>query len=329
MQQPILLVATQDRILRIDPGAGVVEEAEGLDASLPGAVAWDPWAAERAWCGTLEGRVFRSEDGGRSWRSVSPGMGSVMAVSPSPAREDLVWVGTEPSAVWRSEDGGERWREVRGLEDLPSASEWSFPPRPETHHVRWIACHPSLEGRLWVAIEAGALIRTARGGEPWEDRVPRGPRDTHELDIHPSRPEHLRVAAGDGYFESLDGGTTWARPMGGLEVSYMRSVTVAPDDDTLVVVSGASRPRTAYAAGHSDGRVYRRVGEGHWDRVTEGWPDPPSTIAPLLRRGARGGELWAADERGIHRSGDGGIHWDQIIEFIPAPRHLRGFCVQG
>jgi hypothetical protein len=56
---------------------------------------------------------------------------------------------------------------------LPSAKEWSFPPRPETHHVRSIL--PSLRkpNRLHVAIEAGALLRSDDAGATWRDRVPR------------------------------------------------------------------------------------------------------------------------------------------------------------
>src|SRR4029453_16918328 len=49
-----------------------------------------------------------------------------------------------------------------------------------------------------------------------------------------------------------------------------------------VLVSASSGPHSAYIAGRSDGRLYRRVAGGHWERVRDGWPDPPSTIAPLL-----------------------------------------------
>src|SRR4029453_16868663 len=85
---------------------------------------------------------------------------------------DVVWVGTEPSEVWLSADGGTTWEQTSRLETLPSSSEWSFPPRPDTHHVRWIACHPLEPERLWVAIEAGALVSTVDGGRPWGDRGP-------------------------------------------------------------------------------------------------------------------------------------------------------------
>src|SRR5205823_11109183 len=140
---------------------------------------------------------------------------NVTAIAASPAAENVVWAGTEPSEVWRSSDGGTTWARTRGLRELPSSSEWSFPPKPDTHHVRWIACHPDEPGRLFVAIEAGALVSTLDGGGSWRDRVRGGPYDTHELAIHPDAPQRLRASAGDGYFESEDGGATWSKPRNG------------------------------------------------------------------------------------------------------------------
>jgi photosystem II stability/assembly factor-like uncharacterized protein len=251
----------------------------------------------------------------------------VRSLTASPVEADVVWAGTEPSEVWRSGDGGSTWEPTRRLEELPSSPTWSFPPKPETHHVRWIACHPREPGRLWVAIEAGALVSTSDGGRSWRDRVPGGPWDTHELAIHPEAPQQLRVSAGDGYFESPDGGATWGRPREGLEVGYLRSVAIDPGRPDVVIVSAASHPRTAYVAGLSDGRIYRREGSGPWERVRDGWPDPPVTIAPLLLAGRAAGELWAADERGVHRSDDGGSTWRQVAAFPVTPNNLRGLVL--
>jgi len=50
----------------------------------------------------------------------------------------IVYAGTEPSAVFRSVDGSDSWVDLASLRALPSADTWSFPPRPHTHHVRWI-----------------------------------------------------------------------------------------------------------------------------------------------------------------------------------------------
>jgi hypothetical protein len=184
-------------------------------------------------------------------------------------------------------------------------------------------------------------VSTLDGGGTWRDRVRGGPYDTHELAVHRLAPETLRVSAGDGYFESDDGGATWRSPETGLDVGYLRSVAIDPQQPATVIVSAASGPHSAYVAGRSDGRVYRRVAperastglgaaraeaEGRWERVRDGWPERPSTIAPLLCAGTAG-EMWAADERGVHRSDDGGKSWRQVAGYATPPQHLRGLAL--
>lgn len=321
-----VVVATDRQVVVVDAERGGSVVAEGI-TDRPTCLAAAPTVPGRVWCGTAAGGVFRSEDGGRSWRASGLEGRVVMAIAASPADGDVAWAGTEPSEVWRSPNAGATWEHASNLEVLPSSPEWAFPPRPETHHVRWIGCHPHEPGRLWVAIEAGALVSTEDGGRTWRDRVPGGPYDTHELAIHPDAPEVLRVSAGDGYFESDDGGSTWRAPDDGLEVSYLRSVAIDPGNANGVVVSASSGPRTAYVAGRADGRVYRRVAPDQWARIRDGWPDPPRTIAPLLCAGTKAGELWAADERGVHVSDDGGASWRQAWGYDTRPHHLRGIAL--
>jgi ligand-binding sensor domain-containing protein len=321
-----VLVATDREVVVIDVDRGNSASAHGL-GDRPTCLVADPLVHGRAWCGTHRGGVFRSDDGGKSWTSAGLSGRLIMAVAASPVERDVVWVGTEPSEVWRSGDAGATWEPTSRLETLPSSSEWSFPPKPDTHHVRWIACHPLELGRLWVAIEAGALVSTLDGGRTWRDRVPGGPWDTHELAIHRDAPERLRVSAGDGYFESDDAGATWQSPRAGLEVGYLRSVVIDPEHPDVVIVSASSGPRTAYVAGRSDGRLYRRRAGERWERVRDGWPETPTTIAPLLCASANGGPLWAADERGVHRSDDVGKSWRQAGSYAAPPRHLRGLAL--
>ena len=342
-----VLVATDSEILAFDIERGTSASAAGI-SGRPTCLAADVLVHGRAWCGTHRDGVFRTDDGGRSWRAVGLSGRLIMAIAASPVERDVVWAGTEPSEMWRSTNAGTTWEPTSRLETLPSSSQWSFPPRPDTHHVRWIACHPLEPGRLWVAIEAGALVSTVDGGRTWRDRVASGPWDTHELAIHRSAPDTLRVSAGDGYFESDDGGATWRSPSTGLEVGYLRSVAIDPGAQDVVVVSASSGPYTAYVAGRSDGRLYRRVAperpstgpdaassgvgtraevEGRWERIRVGWPDPPSTIAPLLCAGTTAGEMWAADERGVHRSDDSGKTWRRVAGYAAPPQHLRGLAL--
>lgn len=321
-----ILVATDNGVIVLDVERGTSVSADGI-RDRPTCLAADPLVHGRVWCGTEHGGVFRSDDGGNFWRSVGLANRLIMSVAVSPAEQDVVWVGTEPSEVWRSADAGRTWQQTSDLRTLSSSSTWSFPPRPDTHHVRWIACHPVAPARLWVAIEAGALVSTIDGGRTWRDRVPAGPYDTHELAIHPSAPERLRVAAGDGYFESDDAGGTWRSPSAGLEVSYLRSVAIDPEDPDGVLVSGASGPYSAYTAGRSDGRVYRRLTGERWERVRNGWAEPATTIAPLLCAGVNAGELWAADERGMHRSDDRGRSWRRVVTYPSKPKYLYGLAI--
>ena len=336
-----ILVATREEVLIVDPAKGSVERSETeREGVRPTCLAADPSRRGRAWCGTSEG-VLRSDDGGTTWGPAGLDGQEITAIAASPnerassagASEHpvdagaVVYAGTEPSAVYRSTDGGAAWRRAEGLLELPSSATWSFPPRPETHHVRWIACDPGAPGRIYVAIEAGALVTSPDGGVTWQDRPEIAPFDTHELAIHPDRPAALRVSAGDGYWESADGGASWDSPEEGLDVTYLRSVAIDPADPDVVVVSAASHPHSAYMAGRSDGRLYRREGKSRWERVHAGWPNPPATIAPLLAAGREPGELWAADERGVHRSADRGATWRSVAAFDPTPAWLRGLAV--
>jgi hypothetical protein len=63
--------------------------------------------------------------------------------------------------------------------------------------------------------------------------------------------------------------------------------------------------------------------------VTHGWPAEPATIAPLLAAGRAEGELWAADERGLHRSDDSGLRWTQVLGWDRTPDHLRALVLLG
>lgn len=319
-----LVVATESAVVVFDAEGGT-RTSRGVDR--PTCLAADRTRSGRIWCGSDRDGVFVSDDHGDTWRPVGLAGRRIQAIASSPTTSHVVWAGTEPSEIWRSIDAGQAWERLPGLEALPSSATWSFPPRPHTHHVRWIACHPNEAGRLWVAVEAGALVSSNDGGVTWRDRVPGGPYDTHELAIHPGAPNVLRVSAGDGYFESHDAGETWSSPRDGLDVGYLRSVAIDPGDPDVVLVSASRGPRTAYVAGVADGRMYRRTGGARWSRVKSGWPDPPSTIAPLLVSGTAGHEFFAADERGVHRSDDGGVTWQMITDFPDRPRHLRGVAI--
>src|ERR1700719_3322100 len=220
---------------------------EHLAGLSPGCVAVDLSSPAQVYCGTARAGLFRSRNSGRNWEPVGPGIDHPMitaVVVGHAERADgfgIVYAGTEPSAVFRSDTGGDSWVDLAGLRALPSSDTWSFPPRPHTHHVRWIEADVSVADRVFVAIEAGALVRTFDGGRTWRDRVRGGPYDTHTAVTHPLAPGRIYSAAGDGYFESTDAGDSWRSHQDGLKHRYL--VSVAVDRAGPETVAGAATPR--------------------------------------------------------------------------------------
>jgi photosystem II stability/assembly factor-like uncharacterized protein len=296
------------------------------DASLQ-CVAASPLAPDVVCCGTADHGLFRSADAGRTWHRADgidhERVTSVTAAVRAGDREhDSVgddhadtstdervewWAGTEPSRIYRSRDG-RAWTEREGLIDLPSASSWAFPPRPHTHHVRWIETDPHDPDHLYVAVEAGALVQTHDAGETWEDRVADSRRDTHSMATHPHAPGRAYCAAGDGYAETTDGGETWHYPQEGLDHRYCWSVVVDPADPTHRLLSAAKGAMTAHRVGSADSDVYRRRGDQPWERV-EGLPTGAGVTRYVLGVGDEG--FYALSNAGLFHS-VGGESWERL-----------------
>jgi hypothetical protein len=294
-------------------------------------LAADPLRPELVYGGTSGAGVFRSEDAGESWRPANGGLAhrKIMSLAVNPVERangrGVVYAGTEPSSVFRSEDGGERWHELTGLTDLPSSNEWSFPPRPQTHHVRYIQPDPHVAGRLYVAIEAGALVRTDDAGRSWRDRVPSGPYDTHTLATHPAARNRFYSAAGDGYFESHDGGDTWQQPDEGLRHGYLWGIAVHPTDPETLVATAAAGPRQAHYE-PAESTVYCRTAGGPWRESCEGLPRPQGRhVALVAAHPAEPGVFFLDWEVELYRSADGGRVWKRLeVEWPGNRRPSRG-----
>lgn len=276
----------------------------------------DPGTPGRVYCGAGDG-LWRSDDGGATWTPLGDRLPirhvTAVAVGGAPGGSggSAVYVGTEPSHLFRSEDGGLSWTELPALRALPSRGEWSFPPRPHTHHVRWIELDPVVAGRIFVAIEAGALVRTGDAGATWHDRVPGGPFDTHTLATHVAAPGRLYAAAGDGYFESSDGGETWRRDVRGLRHRYLVGVGVARADPDTVFVSAAAGPWTAYDPARGEAVVYGRARGGAW-HAAEGIAAGTGVTVAHFAPGTAPGELYAVNNHGAFRTADAGVRWSAI-----------------
>jgi len=328
----MLYVGTDRRVAVVDADAGTVLEAfvppagDDDDAAGVECVAASRERPARAFAGTFGDGLYRTTDGGASWSRVPLGPAAdgasaaqVTAVAVAPWDPDVVFAGTEPSRVYRSTDGGESFAHLPGLTALPSSDEWAFPPRPHTHHVRWLAPLPGRPGRVLVAVEAGALVvlDVDDGTASFRERPPGARRDTHSMATHAEAVGRAYAAAGDGYAESDRAGEHWRHPQAGLEHRYCWSVAVDAGDPDVRLVSAASGARTAHAPSSAETYVYRKRGDAPFEPAMDGLPEPAGTTRPVLAAGADPGTFYAVSNRGLHETRDAGETWQAVDVDLP------------
>lgn len=110
--------------------------------------------------------LFRSEDGGRSWKKVElPAKYShldIMAVTPDSRDAKATYVSTHEAGVFKSSDGGMTWREMNsGLAG---------------RDVHGVAIDPNVSSKLYAAVreKGDGIYRTKDGGVKWT-RIDNGP----------------------------------------------------------------------------------------------------------------------------------------------------------
>jgi hypothetical protein len=295
-----LLCTRADELVRLD-WDGAAASAETLLAGRP--VRCVAAAGERVLVGTQGEGALLSADGGGEWERVELPEADVFAVAIG-AADGALYAGTEPSRLFVSRGGGE-WRELEALQAIPSRERWSFPPRPWTHHVRWIAPDPHAAERLLVGIELGGLMASEDGGASFSDHRPGARRDVHALAWHPTVPGRAFEAAGDGAAESRDGGRSWRPLEAGRDLRYCWAPAPDRDDPDRWYVSASSGPRAAHAGERASGRLYRWEGEA-WRAL----PLPGESMPYALATGAEGLVAALADGR-LLRSADRGESWEE------------------
>ena len=300
-----LYAATGDGIARLDQTDDEWTVALSLRGSGAQCLAVDPSDAATVYAGLRESGVRRTSDAGETWVDCSPPEPGVFSLAVSAAANGAVYAGTEPSRLFRSDDRGQTWRELDALLELPSRPTWSFPPRPWTSHVRWIAPSPHDAELILVGIELGGLMRSTDGGESWQDHRTGAQPDVHSLAWHPRVAGRAYEAGGGGSAWSADGGETWHAADEGRDRNYTWSVAVDPEDPERWYVSASTGPFAAHGGGDPQARIYRRRDGEPWQVLVGGLPEPlPAMPYALLAAGGRlfagfaDGQLWESTDRG-------------------------------
>src|SRR5690348_16176417 len=256
-----------------------------LNDSRAQCLAVDRRHAGTLYVGTYGKGVWKSSDKGQTWQDMKLPQEDVFSIAVSPV-DGAVYAGCEPSMLFRSEDGGQSWQELSALRSIPSAPTWSFPPRPWTSHVRWIAPNPHDAELLIVGIELGGLMHSSDGGQTWSDHRPDAQRDVHALAWHPAAP-------------GRDRHYTWGR-------------AVDPDDPDCWFISACPGPREAHnPRGNAQAYIYRWRGNGPWQALNGGLPQPLKNFPYALV--SVPGHLFAGLNDGrIYVSHDQGDNWQSL-----------------
>src|SRR5436190_6400844 len=299
-----LYAATGDGIARLDEAGETWTVELSLSGSGAQCLAVDPADADTVYVGLRDGGVRRSVDGGRRWDDCALPEPAVFSLAVSVA-DGAVYAGTERSRLFRSDDHGESWQELEALLELPSRPHWSFPPRPWTSHVRWIAPSPHDPDLLLVGIELGGLMRSSDGGQSWQDHRPGAQPDVHSLAWHLRTPGRAYEAGGGGAAFSTDAGETWQAADEGRDRNYTWSVAVDPDNPECLYVSASIGPFAAHGGGDPQARIYRRRDGDAWQPLAGGLPEPlpamPYALVATdgrLFAGLADGQLWESRDHG-------------------------------
>jgi BNR/Asp-box repeat len=295
---------------------GLVAEKvlEGVGAQCVAVAPGDPAVV---YCGCHGGGLWVSRDGGGFQRSPLP-QEDVFSVAVS-AADGAVYAGCEPSRLYRSRDGGESWQELSALLEIPSAPTWSFPPRPWTSHVRWIAPSPHEADLLLVGIELGGVMLSEDAGASFSDHRPGAVRDVHCVAWHPTEPGRGYEAGGGGAAWSSDSGRTWQRVDEGRDRHYVWALAVDPRDPERWFVSASPGPFEAHGRGSAQALIYR-FEDGVWRPLAGGLPEPIDSLPYALR--IEDGSLYAGLGDGrVYASADGGDSWRAMpVEGAPPER---------
>lgn len=314
-----LYAATGDGVVRLDETDGAWNATSSLVGTGAQCLAVDPVAPDTVYAGLRGGGVWRSTDGARTWADCALPEPDAYSVAVS-AADGVVYAGTEPSRLYRSEDQGATWEALDALLDLPSRPTWSFPPRPWTSHLRWIAPCPHDADVLLVGIELGGLMRSTDRGASWDDHRPGAQPDVHSIAWHPAEPGRAYEAGGGGSASSADWGDTWLPADDGRDRHYTWSVAADPGDPDIWFVSASTGPFAAHGGRDPQARIFRRRGAEPWEALDGGLPEPlPAMPYALLAAGVR---LFAglADGR-LWESRDSGDTWSAVdVEGERPPR---------
>ena len=248
----------------------------------------DPKDPDRFYLGTLDGQIYVSTDGAKSWRllynfNVPRLFIDHIVVDPRDAR--TIYAGAhrhkEPGGLFKSTDGGRSWRQSPELKN------------EALHSLTQSELNPN----LLIAGTFNGIFRSDDSGNTWS-QLPTystpGLVHVESLAIDPQNADI--IYAGTWYlpYKTSDGGQTWTNIKNGIiDDSDIFAIDIDPRDHNHIIASACS------------GIYETRNAGNHWKKV-QGIPSQSRRTRAILQHPSMPGLVFAGTTEGFWRSEKGG-----------------------
>jgi len=256
--------------------------------------------------GNEERGVFKSTDGGSTWKKVlfrNNKTGAVdIAVDPNNPRILFasLWEayrnpwemssGGEGSGLFRSKDGGETWEEISKFPGMPKGLLGKI----------GIAVSPANSNRVWAIMESpnGGLFRSENGGDSWRrvsaDRNLRQRAWYYSKVIADPKNENGVYVLNVGFHKSTDGGSSFSRI--GTEHGDHHDLWIAPSDPQRMIIADDGGGQVTYNGGEgwssyytsATAQIYQVITDNQFPYMIYGAQQDNSTFGIKSRTSGRG-----------------------------------------
>ena len=307
--------------------------------------------------GHLGPTIFRSTNGGRTWKEAAQPPAFAKApegqrgravdhtfwLEPGHASQPGVWyAGTSPQGLFRTEDGGDTWQPITAVNEHPQilatmgTEQDGTPDGPKLHSI---IVDPRDAAHLYFAMSSGGVHESRDAGQTWSllieglevvegfDASNATFHDPHCVRLCPSAPDRLYQQNHCGVYRLDRPGTVWTRigkklPKKVGDVGF--GILVHPrDEDTAWVMpmDGTSVwPRTS--PGGEPAMYVTRNGGKSWQRQAEGLPEAQAWWTVKRQAMANDahdpvGLYFGTTSGGLWASRNEGESWRAIAEHLP------------
>ena len=234
---------------------------------------------------------------------------------------NVIYAGTDDAHILRVDSDGLQKR-LAGFDSVAGRDKWYAgaaivdgklmgPPLG----IRSIAA--TCDGAVLLAnVHVGGIPRSTDAGLTWRPTIDIDS-DVHQVCAHPTRPDIVIAAAGEGLCVSRDAGATWTIEQRGLHAKHCSAVAFGRND---IFVSASIDPFSA------QGAVYRRPidGDGPLQPLGGGMPRWTEGRADTDCIATRDSTVAVIDGSGrLYVSQDDGASWSSSDDLLPGASGLH------